>query len=182
YARVVPLGTIEQSVEDANGTRWFQVDAAASSGQAIRGWVRENGHTNVELCSPWAWPGFELFDVAELEPRELFARQLSVGGGAQPQEREEFNTAARSVEHSPLFEALVRAIDADGNQEITPLELRRALGTEGLAQAISRLVIRYPSEWSDPSDRWSRIDELIEDEVLRRDWEYEKQRIQDLLI
>lgn len=182
YSRVTSIAATEESVQEADGTRWFQVDAATSSGELIRGWAREEGHANVEICSPWAWPGFELFDVAELEPRELFARELTTSGRAQPQEREEFDNAARNIEQSPLFDALGRAIDSDGNQEITPLELRNALKTEWLADAISRLVIRYPSEWSDPSDRWSRIDDLIENETLRRDWEHEKGRIRELVI
>ncbi|MGY0559257.1 calcium-binding protein [Luteimonas sp. A277] len=182
YSRVIPVAAIEESLKEADGTRWFQVDAPTSSGELTRGWVRESGHANVEICSPWAWPGFEIFDVAELEPRELFARELAASGRAQPQERDEFDNAARNIEQSPLFAALGRAIDSDGNREITPLELRNALKTEWLADAISRLVIRYPSEWSDPSDRWSRIDELIEDETLRKDWEHEKGRIGDLAI
>ncbi|MEN1926781.1 hypothetical protein [Luteimonas qiangzhengi] len=182
YSRVIPVAAIEESLKEADGTRWFQVDAPTSSGELTRGWVRESGHSNVEICSPWAWPGFELFDVAELEPRELFARELAASGRAQPQERDEFDNTARNIEQSPLFAALGRAIDRDGNREITPLELRNALKTEWLADAISRLVIRYPSEWSDPTDRWSRIDDLIEDETLRKDWEHEKGRIEKFTI
>ncbi|NLC60318.1 MAG: calcium-binding protein, partial [Gammaproteobacteria bacterium] len=182
YSRVLPVSDAGHVVREADGTRWFQVDAGTRSGGVLRGWVRESGHQNVELCSPWAWPGFELFDVGELEPRDLFARELNNSRRAQPQEREEFESTARNVEQSPVFDALAKAIDADGNQQITPLELRRAMGTSWMAQAISRLVIRYPSEWSDPSNRWSRIDGLIEDEVLLRDWQHEKGRIQQLVI
>ena len=182
HSRVVPVGSIEQVVKEADDIRWFQVEAGTSSSGEVSGWVRESGHANVELCSPWAWPGFELFDVGELEPRELFARELANSRRTQPQEQEEFEGAARNIEESPLFDALGKAIDADGNQQVTPLELRSAMNTQWLAQAISRLVIRYPSEWSDPKKRWSRIDGLIEDEVLRKDWEHEKGRIQELMI
>ncbi|HIY71138.1 MAG TPA: hypothetical protein H9827_06700 [Candidatus Luteimonas excrementigallinarum] len=182
HSRVVPVGSIEQVVKEADDIRWFQVEAGTSSSGEVSGWVRESGHANVELCSPWAWPGFELFDVGELEPRELFARELANSRRAQPQEQEEFEGAARNIEESPLFDALGKAIDADGNQQVTPLELRSAMNTQWLAQAISRLVIRYPSEWSDPTDRWSRIDGLIEDEVLRKDWGHEKGRIRELVI
>lgn len=182
HSRVVPVGAIEQVVKETDDIRWFQVQAGTSSSGEVSGWVRESGHANVELCSPWAWPGFELFDVGELEPRELFARELANSRRAQPQEQKEFQGAARNIEESPLFDALGKAIDADGNQQVTPLELRSAMNTQWLAQAISRLVIRYPSEWSDPTNRWSRIDELIEDEVLRKDWEHEKGRIRELVI
>ena len=182
HSRVVPVGSIEQVVKEADDIRWFQVEAGTSSSGEVSGWVRESGHANVELCSPWAWPGFELFDVGELEPRELFARELANSRRAQPQEQKEFQGAARNIEESPLFDALGRAIDSDSNRKITPLELRNALKAEWLADAISRLVIRYPSEWSDPTNRWSRIDELIEDEVLRKDWGHEKGRIRELVI
>ena len=182
HSRVVPVGAIEQVAKETDDIRWFQVQAGTSSSGEVSGWVRESGHANVELCSPWAWPGFELFDVGELEPRELFARELANSRRAQPQEQKEFQGAARNIEESPLFDALGKAIDADGNQQVTPLELRSAMNTQWLAQAISRLVIRYPSEWSDPKKRWSRIDGLIEDEVLKNDWKHEKARIQNLLI
>lgn len=182
YSRVVPVAAIEETVEEGDGTRWFRIDAATTSGQSTRGWVRESGQDNVELCSPWAWPGFELFDVAELEPRDLFARHLCLGGGVQPQERGALESAACNVEQSELFEALRRAVDANGDQEVTPIELRNALRTDWLAQAISRLVIRYSSEWSNPSNRWAGIDDLIDDRLLRRDWEHEKERIHNLVI
>ena len=181
YSRVLPVSDAGHIVREADGTRWFQVDAGTRSSTVLRGWVRESGHPNVELCSPWAWPGFELFDVGEMEPRDLFVRELNNSQRAQPQEREEFESTAHDIEQRPLFGALAKAIDADGNQRITPLELRRALDRPWLAQAIARMVIRYPSEWSDPSDRWSRIDELIEDEVLLKDWQHEKGRIQQLV-
>src|SRR5690606_21090890 len=164
YSRVLPVSDAGHIVREADGPRWFQVDAGTRSGTVLRGWVRESGHSNVELCSPWAWPGFELFEAAEIDPRDLFARQLHVEGRAQPQEQQEFEAPVRKVADSALFRALVRAVDADGDQEITALELRKAMGNLSLAQAISRLVVRYPSEWSGSADRWTRIDDLIDDE------------------
>src|SRR5690606_37558114 len=53
--------------------------------------------------------------------------------------------------------------------------------TEALAEAISRLVIRYPSEGSDPADGRSGIEDPIEDEALPRDWRHEKRRIRNLV-
>lgn len=182
HSRVIPVNSAESMVTEADGTRWFQIDAGTTSGGMVRGWARESGHPNVELCSPWAWPGFELFDVGELEPRELFARELASSGRAPPQERRDLEGSVRNIEQSPLFNALGRTIDTDDNQKVTPLELRRALNTPWLAQSLSRLVIRYPSEWSDRSDRWDRIDKLIEDPVLQEDWKHEKERIKSLLI
>ena len=182
YSRVLPVSDAGHIVREADGTRWVQVDAGTRSGAVLRGWVRESGHPNVELCSPWAWPGFELFEAGEIDPRDLFARQLHVEGRAQPQEQHEFEAPVRNVEDSALFRALVRAVDADGDQEITALELRKAMGNLSLAQAISRLVVRYPSEWSGSADRWTRIDDLIDDEVLRNDWQIEKGRIESLAL
>ncbi|WP_157515325.1 glycoside hydrolase family 19 protein [Luteimonas abyssi] len=86
------------------------------------------------------------------------------------------------MEDSPLFAALGQAIDTDDNKQITPLELRDALKKPWLAQAISRLVIRYPSEWAPPMDRWNQVDSLIEDPALLIDWQHEKRRIESLHI
>ncbi|WP_162267101.1 calcium-binding protein, partial [Luteimonas abyssi] len=182
HSNVVSLKSAASSATEEDGTRWFLIDTGTATGDPIQGWARERDHPNVERCSPWAWPGFELFDTGELQPRELFARELSSSRRSTPSEQGAFESSARSVEDSPLFAALGQAIDTDDNKQITPLELRDALKKPWLAQAISRLVIRYPSEWAPPMDRWNQVDSLIEDPALLIDWQHEKRRIESLHI
>ncbi|MGY0653010.1 glycoside hydrolase family 19 protein [Luteimonas sp. A537] len=100
-------------------------------------------------------------------------------GRYKANERDKMETLSQSAEKGPLFDALCKAIDADGKDGITPMELRSALGKPWLAQALSRLVIMHHSEWAGPMDRWDAINELIP-EPRKEDWEKEKGRTREL--
>lgn len=180
HARTVATKSAEATAADAEGTRWFEVDAGGGATGTLHGWVCESGHANVELCSPWAWPGFVLMDTGSLQPRDLYGRALSRSRQALPEERGEMDALSQRAEQSPLFDALCQAIDADGKDGITPLELRQALGKPWLAQALSRLAIKHHSEWAGPMDRWDAIDDLITDS-RKDDWKAEKDRIKQLM-
>ncbi|MFT4256659.1 MAG: calcium-binding protein [Pseudoxanthomonas sp.] len=179
HSRVVTIKSAEAITKEANGTRWFLAEAGGGATGSLRGWVREKDHPNVVLCSPWAWPGFVLMDTGTLQPKDLYGRALTQTRQAQASERGQMEALSQSAEQSPLFDALCKAIDADGKDGITPLELRSALGKPWLAQALSRLAIKHHSEWAGPMDRWNAIDELIP-EPRKADWEKEKSRIKEL--
>src|SRR5690606_25532725 len=98
---------------------------------------------------------------------------------AQEAEQDKIEALSQNAEMSPLFDSLCEAIDADGKDGITPLELRNALNKPWLAQALSRLAIKHHSEWAGPMDRWNSIDSLIPG-PRKEDWVKEKTRIQGL--
>ncbi|MEN1928109.1 calcium-binding protein [Luteimonas sp. MJ250] len=179
HSRVVAIKSVEATAKDADGTRWLLADAGGGTTGTLQGWVREKDHPNVVLCSPWAWPGFVLMDTGSLQPKDLYGRMLTQTRQAQASERDKMETLSQSAEKGPLFDALCKAIDADGKDGITPMELRSALGKPWLAQALSRLAIMHHSEWAGPMDRWDAIDELIP-EPRKEDWEKEKGRIREL--
>ncbi|MCE7031996.1 calcium-binding protein [Lysobacter sp. GX 14042] len=179
HSRVLRARSVEATALEADGTRWFRATAGGGSAGTMEGWVREKDHPNVALCSPWAWPGFVLMDAGTLQPKDLYARAIIRDPQATASEQKQLESLTQSAEQSPLFDSLCAAIDADGKDGITPLELRRALGKPWLAQALSHLVIKHHSEWAGPMDRWDAIDELIPSS-RREDWEQEKGRIKTL--
>lgn len=179
HSRVVPIRSADATTKETDGTRWFRAEAGGGTTGSLSGWVREKEHPDVVLCSPWAWPGFVLMDAGTLQPKDLYGRQLQQTRQAQASERSQMESLGQNAEQSPLFDALCKAIDTDGKDNITPLELRTALGKPWLAQALSRLAIKHHSEWAGPMGRWDAIDELIP-EPRKQDWAKEKARIQDL--
>lgn len=179
HSRIVPIKSADATTQETDGTRWFRAEAGGGTTGSLSGWVREKDHPDVVLCSPWAWPGFVLMDTGTLQPKDLYGRQLQQTRQAQASERSQMESLGQSAEQSPLFDALCKAIDTDGKDNITPLELRAALGKPWLAQALSRLAIKHHSEWAGPMDRWDAIDALIP-EPRKQDWTKEKARIREL--
>ena len=179
HSRVVPIKSADTTAKEADGTRWFRAEAGGGTTGSLIGWVREKDHPDVVLCSPWAWPGFVLMDTGTLQPKDLYGRLLDKTRQALTSERRQMESLGQSAEQSPLFDALCRAIDTDGKDNITPLELRAALGKPWLTQTLSRLAIKHHSEWAGPMDRWDAIDELIP-EPRKQDWTKEKARIREL--
>lgn len=179
HSRVLRAKSVEATALEADGIRWFRATAGGGPAGTMEGWVREKDHPNVALCSPWAWPGFVLMDAVTLQPKDLYARAIIRDRQATGSEQKQLESLTQNAEQSPLFDSLCAAIDADGKDGITPLELRRALGKPWLAQALSHLVIKHHSEWAGPMDRWDAIDELIPSS-RKEDWEQEKGRIRTL--
>ncbi|MGY0653015.1 hypothetical protein ACW7GZ_14370 [Luteimonas sp. A537] len=55
-----------------------------------------------------------------MQPKDLYGRALEQTGQTQPDERSQMESLSQSAEQSPLFDALCKAIDADGKDGITP--------------------------------------------------------------
>ena len=181
HSRIMAIKSAEATSAEPDGTRWFLADAGGGATDTLQGWVREKDHPKVVLCSPWAWPGFVLLDTSSLQPQDLYARTLTQTNQDLENEREQLEALSQNAERSPLFDSLCKAIDTDGEDGITPLELRNALEKPWLAQALSRLAIKHPIEWAGPMDRWNAIDALIP-AANKEDWAAEKNRIKELQI
>ncbi len=179
HSRIIAIKSAEATTAEADGTRWFLADAGGGATGTLQGWVREKDHPKVVLCSPWAWPGFVLMDTGSLQPQNLYARTLTQTKQVQESERNQMEALSQNAEQSSLFDALCKAIDTDGKDGITPLELRNALEKPWLAQSLSRLAIKHHSEWGGPMALWDAIDELIP-ATNKEDWTAEKKRIEVL--
>lgn len=180
HPRVIPIKALGESVNEEDGTRWWNVEAGNSDGESVWGWVRERDHANVRLCTPWDWPGFEVVQVDNTRPDQLYANQVHRQGGAAPDEQSEIEERGSAAESGPIFQKLYELIDQDGDKRVVSNEIRLALRKPWLAQALSHLIIHHESEWSGPMDKWGTIDELIPKE-REKDWKKEKERIESLL-
>ncbi|WP_222564236.1 calcium-binding protein [Novilysobacter antarcticus] len=180
WPRVVPLKNLEMTAVEADGTRWWQVDVGTAEGSGRSGWAREKDQTKVTLCTPWDWPGFELVKADDTPPATFYANHVAKQPRTPKDEQGTLAAQGASAESAPLFQSLYDVIDVDGDKKLTATEIRKALKQPWLAQAISRLITRYDSEWAGPMDKWDAIDPLVP-EPRKADWVQEKKRIESLL-
>lgn len=180
YRRVVALKQLTQTVTEADGTRWWEVEVGAADGGTRSGWVRERDHSQVTLCTPWDWPGFEVVEGEGSTPAQLYARQIEATGQAHADERQTLSGQAVPANAGPMFSRVCEAIDQDNDKKLTPDELRKALKQPWLADTLSRLIVQHESEWAGPMSKWDGVDALIP-ESRKADWAKEKERIGKLL-
>ena len=179
HTRVIPIKALD-AVTEEDGTRWWPVDVGTQAGETAIGWVRERGHANVRLASPWEWPGFEIVRIDNTRPDQFYAHRVAQGGQATPDEQGELEQHGAPADSGSIFRKLYDTIDDSGDKKITADEIRPALQKTWLAQALSHLIVEHESEWSGPMAKWDAIDELIP-ENRKKDWAKEKERIESLL-
>lgn len=167
---------------DPDGNRWWRVsarrDADANGNLAVVGWACEKGHDKVSWQSPWAWPGFEFVEEGEIEPVDMWSTMLYRMGMANDEELTDFKVRADKVDKSALLQKLYELIDTNKNGIFEPHELRAAMRQPLLAQALSRIVTRYESEWGGEDAKWDALDPLVLDG--KPEWQAEKLRIKGL--
>lgn len=166
--------------KDASGKtkRWWNVIVGTKEGGTRKGWVREQDHPQVKLCSPWDWPGFELVDNSSVTPSEMFKRFLFVAGLTIGADQESFKTSADQVAASELIQKLEKAIDANHDGRVTAAELADAQKTPWLAEAISHLVVKSESEWGGNMAQWEAITPFMK--IAQWKWLKEIERIKKL--
>lgn len=169
-ARVEKLAAV-----DAEGKRWWRVEAYRDA----VGWVCEKDHPKTRWESPWAWPGFEFVEEAGLRPLDLFAWQVYPRGRSVMGERADHKMRADKVRNSSLHRKVYDLLDADGDGNLTPAELKAAQKPPMLARHLQRLIARYETEWGGGMEKWNELDPMM----LRAqgaEWSGEKVRIQQL--
>jgi len=163
-------------------TRWWKITVGdADSEQSATGWVCEKNHPQTQWQSPWAWPGFETVDAASILPDALYGRLIKVLG--MEMEGEDFNAYKITAEAGMLISRIENAVSIHGGEKagtVTARDLKLAMQVPWLAQALSRLIVRYESEWGGGMGKWDAMDPLMGSQPLKDRWKAEKQRIQKL--
>ncbi|KAF1712007.1 hypothetical protein CSC70_00260 [Pseudoxanthomonas kalamensis DSM 18571] len=180
FMRVAAVGTLENNATEADGTRWWEVEVGTADGSGRNGWAREKGQTKVSLCSPWDWPGFEVLQVDSTTCSQFFAHRINQQGLTAPNEQAQMESHGRPADNGALFTKLEQIIDSNADNVIVVDELQAALRKPWLAQAISRLIARYDSEWAGPMSKWDGIDQCTL-QNNQPNWAAEKTRIEKLL-
>lgn len=183
--RVVDLGkqgpqAFAQEDKDASGKakRWWNVILGTRDGKTRQGWVREQDHPKVKLCSPWDWPGFELVDNSATTMVDMFKRYLFVAELAMGEDQDNFKPSADAFATSDLIQKLEKAIDANHDGKVTAAELADAQKTPWLAEAISHIVVKSESEWGGNMGKWEDITPHMK--LVPWKWQNEMERIKKL--
>ncbi|MBR8336273.1 lytic transglycosylase domain-containing protein [Burkholderia ambifaria] len=166
--------------KDASGKakRWWNVTVGTKDGGTRQGWVREQNHPKVKLCSPWDWPGFELVDNSSTTMVDMFKRYLFVAGLAMGEDQDNFKPSADALATSDLIQKLEQAIDVNHDGKVTAAELADAQKTKWLAEAISHMVVKSESEWGGNMGKWEDI--LPHMKLVPWKWQNEMDRIKKL--
>lgn len=170
---------------DTQKSRWWHVTVANADGQDISGWVPE-ADLIVNQSSPWGWPGFSYIeDTTTLVSQQ--AQTLNAQGALSTEEAQTYAAKIDEAEHGEIFQSLFEIIDQPNDEgrrdkELTPLEIKKALGKPWLAQQLSLLITHYESEWLWKDSKWNELDPLMvhDSEASNESWEKEKQRINKL--
>lgn len=169
-----------QEDKDASGKtkRWWNVILGTKDGKTRQGWVREQDHPKVKLCSPWDWPGFELVDNSSTTMVDMFKRYLFVAELAMGEDQDNFKPSADAFATSDLIQKLEKAIDVNHDGKVTAAELADAQKTPWLAEAISHIVVKSESEWGGNMGKWEDITPHMK--LVPWKWQNEMERIKKL--
>ncbi|MFM0180337.1 lytic transglycosylase domain-containing protein [Paraburkholderia aspalathi] len=186
------LSAREKAVDDAK-TQWWRVKFGDADGHPASGWVCEKKHPDTQWQSPWAWPGFEKVDATGIDLADAFRRNLVLTSSADWKEQTEFEPSVAAVNGSPLLLKLEQTIaklapppsygasskpKENPAGKVTAKAMQAAMRTPWLAQALSRVILRYESEWGGDMSRWNAITPLMRN--AKDNWLVELQRIHEL--
>lgn len=159
-----------KSCKDSDGETWYEVTLPFDDKGILhylsllngvnrtdqkKGWVKSS---DTKLTSPFNWPGFKL------------AKEN--GEGSQDARIDYQNL-------TPFFKELFEDIDIICNGVISAREMKAALKDEVLADRLSRVIAKHPSEWQsdDACSKWDHLKEVVPDEAA---FEEAKKQIKNL--
>ncbi|HEF5155864.1 chitinase class I family protein [Burkholderia multivorans] len=172
------LGAENIAIDD-KGRHWWNITIGSKDGSARQGWVCETGNPLVQFRSPWEWPGFVLVDNGSVSPADMYKRFLhATEQYLADEEGTEFMGTAAKVNAGELITTLEKAIDTNNDGKVTAQELKHALETRWMAEAISHLVVRNETEWGGGLSKWEELTPLMKKQTER--WKTELDRLAKL--
>ncbi|RQU77812.1 lytic transglycosylase domain-containing protein [Burkholderia cenocepacia] len=172
------LGEGNVAVDD-KGHHWWNVTVGSKDGSGLTGWACDTDHPHVQLRSPWEWPGFELVDNGSVSPADMFKRHIHTTEQYLPDEEgAEFAVEAVKVNAGELITKIEQAIDTDHDGKVTAQELKHALETQWMAEAVSHLIVRNETEWGGGLSKWEELTPLMQKQTEL--WKTELDRLAKL--
>ncbi|WP_175882878.1 glycoside hydrolase family 19 protein [Burkholderia sp. BCC0044] len=172
------LGADNVAIDD-KGHHWWNITIGSKDGSARQGWVCDTGHHGVQFRSPWEWPGFELVDNGSVSPADMFKRHIhTTEQYLADEEGTEFMGTAAKVNAGELITKLEKAIDTNQDGKVTAQELKDALETRWMAEAVSHLVVRNETEWGGGLGKWEELNPLMQKQTEM--WKTELDRLAKL--
>ncbi|WP_053007638.1 glycoside hydrolase family 19 protein [Pragia fontium] len=190
FMRLLPLSQIKKEDKATDGqTVWWSVSAGNEQGEDIQGWVKEGG--TVVRCSPWHWPGFEFIEEQSKPADQAAAKEVNQAEGessadADPQRIENLRIRADQADRGELLQKLHEIIDSQGTKDgqLTIDEYQKALAKPWLAEQMSRLVVKYESEWyaDEGLSKWEELFKVIDPQDQQsQHWDVMRNKIKALI-
>ncbi|GKX63903.1 hypothetical protein SOASR032_24720 [Pragia fontium] len=190
FMRLLPLSQIKKEDKATDGqTVWWSVSAGNEQGEDIQGWVKEGG--TVVRCSPWHWPGFEFIEEQSKPADQAAAKEVNQAEGessadVDPQRIENLRIRADQADRGELLQKLHEIIDSQGTKDgqLTVDEYQKALAKPWLAEQMSRLVVKYESEWyaDEGLSKWEELFKVIDPQDQQsQHWDVMRNKIKALI-
>jgi muramidase (phage lysozyme) len=159
---------------DEAGKRWWQVQVRDSTTCAT-GWAGEAGHTGISLHSPHEWVDFSIIE-SESQTAAYGSYFLALADMAAFQRGE--MPLKKSQLDAPL-QQVFSILDTLPDGNLTLGELQAAQRNRSTVQQLSRIILRYPSEWKANPEAWKQYDAQVSPSAMAS-WESEKLRMKEL--
>jgi hypothetical protein len=154
---LVDLAT-RKSCQDSDGEIWYEVKLPFDNKGLLhylsvllgvnrtaqeKGWIKAS---DTELTTTLNWPGFKI--------------AKETGKGSQDAKIDYKNL-------TPFFKELFEDIDTSGNGSISAKEMKAALQDNILADRLSRVIAKHPSEWQTDASlsKWEYLKDLVPDDA-----------------
>ncbi|MBK5555030.1 cell wall hydrolase [Pseudomonas sp. TH05] len=160
---------------DEAGKRWWQVQLKDGITSAI-GWLGEENHPGISVHSPHEWVDFSVIEAESQTPAYgsyflTLAEMAAFQRGEKALQKNQLDTPLQEV-----FDTL----DSHPDGALTLGELQAAQRSRSTLQRLSRIILRYPTEWKADPQAWAHYDAEIPPSN-RAAWESEKQRMGELV-
>jgi hypothetical protein len=163
-------------------TLWWRLDGVLgdADGNELNGWFAEPD-TKLSRHSPFEWEGFSFIEETVSNADHL-AASLHAQENLTEEERATYLPNVGNANDGPAKQHLYKMLDKNGDNKLTPTEIKEALSKPWFSQPISQMVTRYESEWQFKREKWDSLDELIGHSVSdpHQQWVEEKLRIERL--
>ncbi|MEB2650184.1 pesticin C-terminus-like muramidase [Pseudomonas siliginis] len=163
-------------------TLWWRLDGVLgdADGNELNGWFAEPD-TKLSRHSPFEWEGFSFIEETVSNADHL-AASLHAQENLTEEERAAYLPNVGNANDGPAKQHLYKMLDKNGDNKLTPAEIKEALSKPWFSQPISQMVTRYESEWQFKREKWDSLDELIGHSVSdpHQQWVEEKLRIERL--
>ena len=170
------------ATEAHNACNWYYLEGVLNdaSNKLLKGWVKEEVGVT-PWVSPWEWDGYEVF-TDYTTSAELMAASLRSEKRLTEEQLERYGLMADAGDKSEIKIRLRQLVDQDSNGEVTAKELRSVIRTPAGAQALSKLVLNYESEWRYVAHKWDALDGIFghSGSTPNVNWLAEKDRIKRL--
>nr|WP_242489789.1 cell wall hydrolase [Pseudomonas sp. TH07] len=140
------------------------------------GWLGEENHPGISVHSPHEWVDFSVIEAESQTPAYgsyflTLAEMAAFQRGEKALQKNQLDTPLQEV-----FDTL----DSHPDGALTLGELQAAQRSRSTLQRLSRIILRYPTEWKADPQAWAHYDAEIPPSN-RAAWESEKQRMGELV-